>query len=186
LISAWNPTNPELSFHSANYLELTQTLYDTGLCSLPAPTPTPNIDPACTTALTDEGSISVFYDATNELINIEVTLVDGSYVGWGWGSDMTETEMLIFSANADSSTALAYYSQTEEPPTLEVTLQDCYTTSYTVNADSTIFFKATRPLDCNVVKSYVVKLDEELSLITAWNPTDPVLSYHNGNKLQLT
>jgi len=142
------------------------------------PGPTPDIDPACTTTLTDEGSISVFYDQTNELVNIEATLVDSSYAGWGWGSSMKETEMVIFSANADSSTALTYYSVQEGPPTLEPTLQSCYTTSYTVNTDGTIFFKATRPLDCGVTDSYVVKLDEELSLISAWNPTNPVLSYH--------
>ena len=35
---------------------------------------------------------------------------------------MTETEMVIFSANAASSTVLTYYSKTEEPPTLEDTL----------------------------------------------------------------
>ena len=187
LISAWNPTNPVLSFHALNALQFTQTLYDTGLCSAePVPTPTPNVDPACTTTLTDEGTISVFYDQTNDLVNIEATLVDGSYAGWGWGSSMTETEMVIFSASADSSSALTYYSTTEQPPTLEDTLQACYTTSYTVNADGTIFFKATRPLDCGVANSYVVKLGEELSLISAWNPTNPVLSFHSLNALQFT
>jgi len=69
-----------------------------------------DIDPACTTSLTDSGSISVFYDTTTELVNIEATLVDQSYAGWGWGASMVATEMVIFSANADSSTALTYYS----------------------------------------------------------------------------
>jgi len=72
-----------------------------------------DIDPACTTTLTDSGSISVFYDQTNELVNIEATLVDNSYAGWGWGASMTQTEMVIFSANADSSSALTYYSEKE-------------------------------------------------------------------------
>ena len=86
-----------------------------------------SIDPACTTTLKDAGSISVYY--ANDLVNIEATLVDGSYAGWGWGSSMTETEMMIFSASADASSSLTYYSTTEQTPTLDAALQACYTTS---------------------------------------------------------
>ena len=52
-----------------------------------------------------------------EQIVMNVTLPDSSYAGWGWGSSMTNTEMVIFSANgADKSSATTYYSKEETKP----------------------------------------------------------------------
>jgi hypothetical protein len=34
----------------------------------------------------------------------------GSYAGFGWGASMVNTEMVIFSANGDSSAVQYYYS----------------------------------------------------------------------------
>ena len=49
---------------------------------------------------------------------MNTTIPDSSYAGWGWGSSMTNTEMVIFSADGDKSQAKTYYSKTEDDPTL--------------------------------------------------------------------
>ena len=59
----------------------------------------------------------MFYDSENELMNMNCTIPDGSYAGWGWGPSMKGTEMIIFSANGDQSSALTYYSEGKETPT---------------------------------------------------------------------
>ena len=47
---------------------------------------------------------------------MKATLSDSSYAGWGWGSSMFNTEMVVFSANGDSSSATTYYSTKEDMP----------------------------------------------------------------------
>ena len=70
--------------------------------------PVAGIDSACTTSLSDGGSLTTYYDEPNEKIVVQATLPDSSYAGWGWGSAMANTEMLIFSANGDTSSVTAY------------------------------------------------------------------------------
>ena len=36
-------------------------------------------------------------------------------------------------------------------------------------------------MDCGINDSYAVETDSLLDLITAWNPSDPALSFHEGN-----
>lgn len=114
------------------------------------------------------------------------TIPGGSYAGWGWGSSMTDTEMVIFSADATTPTVGTYYSTGETPPGADAKYESCYTTKINDLGNGFIEFITTRPLDCNIADSYVVALDTELELITAWNPTNPVLSFHSGNYLEFT
>lgn len=126
----------------------------------------------CTQDLTDLGTVAAYYDPQTQLVNLEATLPVGSYAGWGWGPSMTDTEMLIFSASDGASDINFYLSSGFTKPTLDASFKDCYTTSVTQDGD-TVNFTATRPLECTAVAdSYVVQLDTELSLITAWNPTN--------------
>ncbi len=114
------------------------------------------IDPLCTQSLTDNGTITVNYDSTTSLVNMAATLPTGSYAGWGWGASMVKTEMVIFSADGDSSDVTTYYSSGTTTPDPQTTLQSCYTWTKTVNADTTVTFAVTRPLDCGIENSYVV------------------------------
>ena len=45
----------------------------------------------------------------DDVISMIATLPDQSVAGWGWGGSMTNTEMLIFSANGDKSDMETYY-----------------------------------------------------------------------------
>ncbi len=114
------------------------------------------------------------------------TLPTSSYAGWGWGASMIKTEMVIFSADGDSSVVNTYYSSGKQEPDAQPTLEPCYTWTKTVNADTTVTFAVTRPLDCGIENSYVVQLDTELSLISAWNPDSPTLSFHGENFSEFT
>ena len=41
---------------------------------------------------------------------MSANVLAGSYAGFGWGASMVNTEMVIFSANGDSSAVQYYYS----------------------------------------------------------------------------
>ena len=61
-------------------------------------------------------------------------------------------------------------------------MDSCYTSVIdTTTVDGYVVFNTTRPLDCGIANTYVVQIDTAMSLITAWNPSDPALSYHNKN-----
>ena len=111
---------------------------------------------------------------------------DGSYAAWGWGATMVDTEMVMFSGNGASSDVQYFYSTGTTDPTPK---QDKYSPCYewTLNSydNGMINITATRPLECSTVEnSYVITLDSELSLITAWNPSDSSMSYHDSNKFE--
>ena len=111
LITVWNPDNPELSFHDKNALEFTQTLDSDGTCASD-PTPTPIENTSCTQTLNDGGLMTVNYDSTSEQMVMNATIPIGSYAALGWGASMVNTEMVLFSADTDStkSSVSTYYS----------------------------------------------------------------------------
>lgn len=122
----------------------------------------------CSNSIHKEGTIGAYYDTDTELIVIEASLDDGSYTGWGWGSTMTDTEMVIFSADGNSSSVDFYYSTGNIEPAADPDIASCYETSHSKQGKQ-IRFTATRPLECDVKDSYVVQLDKDLSLCYAWN-----------------
>mmetsp|Transcript_6602 Transcript_6602/g.8962 ORF Transcript_6602/g.8962 Transcript_6602/m.8962 type:complete len:139 (+) Transcript_6602:1356-1772(+) len=115
----------------------------------------PSTDP-CVTSISDQGSFTVNYSESDGMLVMNATLPDSSYAGWGWGSSMTNTEMVIFSADGADSSATTYYSKGENDPTLQETLQSCYETSVKTKKNNFVEFTTKRPLDCNVEDSYVV------------------------------
>ena len=60
---------------------------------------TPTADPSCMNAAAGAGSITAFYDPSNEKVIMSAVLNSGSYAGWGWGGNMKNTEMVIFSGS---------------------------------------------------------------------------------------
>lgn len=114
---------------------------------------------------------------------MHVTIPKGSYAGFGWGASMENTEMVIFSTKGATGSVQTYYSPGFDTPNSEPTLQSCYSTSQSIDGNN-YEFVTTRPLDCNVADSYVIRLDVELSLISAWSPTDDDLAYHDKNYIE--
>ena len=98
---------------------------------------------------------------------------------------MTNTEMVIFTTKDGQGAVTTYYNTGDTTNTTSPTLQACYSTNYSKNG-SNIEFVTTRPLDCNTKDSYVVKLNEQLPIISAWSTSSPDLDYHGKNYLQFT
>ena len=99
---------------------------------------------------------------------------------------MTNTEMVIFSADGDSSAVSYSYGTGYSYPEPDSGQENCYNYSYIKNSDETVTMTATRPLECTGItdldgSSYVVKLDADLQLITGWNPSNQELSFHDNN-----
>ena len=97
------------SFHEDNHFNYNWYFNSDGTC-LEATT-----DP-CLISVSDGSTLSMSYDSTTEMVNYKATLIDNSYLGLGYGSSMTDTDMVIFSADGASSTVYPVYSTTEEKP----------------------------------------------------------------------
>ena len=167
LISAFNPNDPSLSYHSNNKVQFTEQINSDGSCGASA-----YPSGFCDTTVSDDSRVFMFYNPDTDLINLNAKVTEGSFLGFGWGGSMTDTEMVIFSADGTSSTVGNYYSTTEEKPTLYPVIDSCYTSTVTPGSGYTIF-NTTRPLDCGIDNTYVVQLDTNLTLINAWNPNNP-------------
>ena len=117
LIAAWDASTPNLAYHGDNKFAFTQYIGSDGTCTAQTPVPDPPTDAKCTHALADSGGkLSAYYDKSSDKVIVRAELPDSSYAGWGWGASMTNTEMIIFSADGDQSSASTYYSSgTTEP-----------------------------------------------------------------------
>ena len=86
---------------------------------------TPPEDDSCTQSLSDTTTYTMWYDPSTELVYQTVELPETSYLGAGYGETMTNTDMIIWIANGDSSSweqafATGHAEPTEYPG-------DCYT-----------------------------------------------------------
>ena len=99
------------------------------------------------------------YDSSTKLVNYQVVVPDNSYLGLGYGTSMTDTDMVIFQANGESSMVEWAYSTGHSPPTPNT--GTCYTlVSQSLDqSTSMVTFDVTRPLDCDGDNSYVIPLD---------------------------
>ena len=168
LITAWNTKGPELSYHEGDKFGFNGFFASDGTCTDPAANP-------CLTKINDGGSFTVSYVEADDVISMNATIPDKSYAGWGWGGSMTNTEMLIFSADGDNSDMETYYGVGDTEPEKQKELQSCYTTIPTKKDNGYVEFITTRPVDCGISNSYVVQTDTLHELITAWNSDGPSL-----------
>ena len=114
LITAWQTTTSAIAYHGTNRYSFTQALRSDGTCAY-IPTA---VDPLCTQSSTIGGSLTVYYDTTTQKIVMDAVIPDGSYQGWGWGPTMTNTEIVVFSAEGASSAVTTYYGTGDTRPTL--------------------------------------------------------------------
>lgn len=84
----------------------------------------------CITTLKDTGDINAYYDPASDLITMIATLKNGSYAGWGWGGSMTDTEMVIFSANGAQSGVSTVYGVGKSEPENDPAMIACYDTNF--------------------------------------------------------
>ena len=124
------------------------TAIDTQFIDLGAHSEPAGSDPNCANLATSVGTVITYYDEDTEKVNMVATLKDGAYASWGWGASMTNTEMVIFSADGTSSGVKTYYGVGDYDPEEDFSYVACYSTSYVDNGDETITITTTRPLEC--------------------------------------
>ena len=145
------------------------------------------VDSNCSKTLSDGSTIAVYYNPTTGLINMDAKILAGTFAGWGWGESMTNTEMVIFSANGASSSVQHVFATGHSKPADYPIVNGCYTSSWAETSDGFVQFTVTRPLDCGIETTYVVQTGVAVSAISAWNPGSPQLSYHgSANHIQFT
>ena len=133
------------------------------------------------------GTIGAVYDPTTETVTITAVIPNTSYAGWGWGGSMADTEMVIFETSTDLG--VSYYDGTGYfTPTANPSFAPCYTTTSSVDETTQVAtLTATRPLECaGIADSYVIQLDTNLAIITAWDDSSSTLTYHDTNKFSFT
>jgi hypothetical protein len=73
-------------------------------------TPTPRhhalkADPLskCDTTYSDGTTLSFYFDPVTQLVNYDVSVAQGSYLGFGYGMDMTDTNMVAWITKGDGN-----------------------------------------------------------------------------------
>ena len=95
-------------------------------------------------------------DTMNLQFVFESVVKDGAYLAIGFGSSMTDTEMLQWSANGANSFFEPLYSTGHRKPKVDVKLKVCYT----VQIDSQsivgyVKFITRRSFDCLLEGTYI-------------------------------
>jgi len=168
MIYAFLPTSPTLSFHgSTNTGSWTMNLY--------------NPPPGCvgtSDVMTSNGSLlNVTYDSANNVVVYNVCVQPNSWLAVGYGTSMTNTDMVWWSANTTSSQQLDLYSTGETTPLIDPV--NCYNTTYNINLDNSVSFTSTRFLNPNIGnETFVITLGVNIPMIYAFLPTSPNLSFH--------
>ena len=108
--------------------------------------------------------------------------MDQSWVAIGYGSTMTNTDMVQWSANGASSSQADLYGTGDSYPNTDP--NNAYTTTFTVNPDSSVWFTSTRPLTppAGDTETYVIQLNTTTQMIAAYLTNTPALGYHGINR----
>jgi hypothetical protein len=96
----------------------------------------------------------------------------------GYGSSMTDTDMVAWIADGSTSYQEDMYSVTEQPPTK---LINSYTTSFVVQ-DTYVLFTTTRGMIATVDDTYDIPLDTQFSMVYAFLPGVTKVEYHEDNR----
>ena len=122
-----------------------------------------------------------FYDSANNVVQYDAYVQPNSWIAIGYGSSMTNTDMVYWGANGNSSLQEDLYSTTESRPAIDTI--NSYTTNYVVEVDNSVHFTSTRSLDPNTSpEDYVIVLDEWQNMVCAWETTTYALGYHSSNR----
>lgn len=101
-----------------------------------------------TSLLLNHGSmLNATYDAINDVIVYDVCVQPNTWFAIGYGSSMTNTDMVWWSGNGTYSSQLDLYSTGTTTPNIDPV--NYYNTTWMVNGDGSTTFRSTRPLNVN-------------------------------------
>ena len=124
------------------------------------------------------------YDSSTKLVNYQVVVPDNSYLGLGYGTSMTDTDMVIFQANGESSMVEWAYSTGHSTPTPNT--GTCYTLeSQSLNSTSDrVTMEVSRPLECAGENSFVIPLGTSFDIVNAWLTTTYEVKFHGESNFK--
>jgi len=106
------------------------------------------------TLKTSNGGLNYSYDSATNSVVYDVCVNANTYLSIGYGSSMTNTDMVYWGANGASSQVLDLWSTGHSTPSTDN--PSAYTSTFTVNSDGSVQFKSTRPLNPGTNKAYVI------------------------------
>ena len=84
----------------------------------PGPTPTPSTDTGCLLSFSDGSSIDISYDSTLNAIAYQATVMQSTYVSVGYGTTMTDINMVAWVADSGNSYQNDLWSTGHTDPTV--------------------------------------------------------------------
>lgn len=122
------------------------------------------------------GTLQISYEPTTGEIQYKSEVSSGYFQATGFGTDMTNTDMIAWFTNSTGPQQEQLYSVTTQDPS--VVTPNVYTTTNITNIHSTTF-QTTRPLSSPGL--YTIPLDQVFPIVWAWQDTDSV-KYHGNNR----
>ena len=113
------------------------------------------------------------------MVNYIADIPNKSYLGLGYGTSMINTDMYIWQENSSGNINYQAYTTRQETPVQYS--GDCYTLNSVVEDTSSVSFSLSRPLDCNLDKSYVIPLGESFDIVNAWLTDTEDVDYHGSS-----
>jgi hypothetical protein len=141
---------------------------------------------------TSNGStLKVGYDSTNSQIVYEASVKVGTYLAIGFGTSMTDIDMISWDADTTAATSVCQklWSTGHTHPTV-TTDQTFLTTSAITLSSGFINFNTVRPLAGTNSETFNVALDSNVPMVWAFgsftgnkdSTSDDGMQYHNGNR----
>ena len=113
------------------------------------------------------------------MVNYIADIPNKSYLGLGYGTSMTNTDMYIWQENSSGNINYPAYTTGHEQPVEYAS--DCYILNSVVEGSSSVSFSMSRSLDCNTGQTYVIPLGESFDIINAWKTDTEDVTYHGGS-----
>ena len=105
----------------------------------------------------------------------------GTYIALGFGETMKNTNLIFWAANSSENGHFStYFSRGHSMPLECPDVLSCYKNSVEPVYEDSDFvdFITSRPLDCEIEDSFVIKTDQITPMISAWNPKNSNMSFH--------
>ena len=115
-------------------------------------------DSVATKTYSDGSVLEIYYCNVRKKLFMDVSVKRGSFLGIGFGNDMTDTEIGVWHAYDDGTYVFdTWWGYTEAKPSPAPQFESCYNTEPLENPfDDNILLSTSRELECDVEDSFVV------------------------------
>ena len=126
--------------------------------------------------MSNGSSLAIEWDSANNQVQFWATVTENSFLGLGFGTSMTDTEMIVWSANNSLSYVNTYYSTGNVQPDVLTYDPACYSNQFNYYLSGKyVKFYSTRSLECTPdnpehPQGYVIQLNQDTDFIYSFSP----------------